>query len=385
MSPSSPLLPPAILALFAATLSCAPLHREESVAVPAVASIPVAPLTQANGAQGPARAPASAAAAPLTPAVATPNPTPTPTPNPPPTANPTPNQPPTAPDSPPTSSLEPLSDPPSPARVVLADEVPFRFLLHPRPDNASAAPDHVRTHSHRRGKTGNSSRPYHPAPGIVINVSDAEGGPAAAEWQRTARNAGYWPVRRCYEEGLRRDQTLSGRVLLDLSLSPGGIERAVPASATVRDESVALCVAREASHLPLASSAGPAQAKMEVTLSTGDEPVIVPPPAPHADQVREALRASWPAVERCYASELAKHPDLGGRLELRFRARGTGEVVEVAEEGESRFADVDVTRCVLGVYRSARLPAGRARSSRETSFAYAMHLEAAQNTSPAAK
>ena len=395
MSPSSRLSRCSLAACLAASLSCAPMRQEETVAVPSVASIPVAPLGTPSGLT-PAQPPSTT--------LATPTPTPTPTPEPdtgtgplnrtpePDTGTGTRNR---TPESDPAT--EPPSDPAVPTRVVLADEVPYRYLSHPRADGAPVERAHPR--SHRRGKPGASSRPYHPAPGIVIDVTDGGAGTAAdgtspaspgrgrdlAEWQRAARNAGYWPVRRCYEEGLRRDQTLSGRVSLDVALSPGGIERAVAASTTVHDESVTLCIAREASHLPLASNTGPAQARMDVTLATGDEPVLVPPPAPHADQVRDALRASWPAVERCYASELTKHPDLGGRLELRFRARGSGEIVEVAEEGERRFADVDVTRCVLGVYRAARLPLGRARTSRETSFAYAMHLESAQNTSPLAK
>jgi hypothetical protein len=99
-------------------------------------------------------------------------------------------------------------------------------------------------------------------------------------------------------------------------------------------------------------------------------------PVPHASELREALRASWPAVEECYSAGLAKHPDAGGDLELLFRTRSSGEIVEVVEDGDPRFADVDVTRCVLGVYRTARLPPGRVCTARETTFAYDMHFEA---------
>jgi len=81
-------------------------------------------------------------------------------------------------------------------------------------------------------------------------------------------------------------------------------------------------------------------------------------------------------VERCYASELSKRPGVGGRMELRFRGRSSGEIVEVTEEGEPRFADIDVTRCVLGVYRSTRLPPARVCTARETTFGYAIHFEA---------
>ena len=95
---------------------------------------------------------------------------------------------------------------------------------------------------------------------------------------------------------------------------------------------------------------------------------------PHADELRESLRASWPAVKQCYAGALAKHADDGGRLELHFHVKPSGEIAEVAE-GDTRFGDVEVTRCVLGVYRGAKLP-GVAHGSHDASFVYALHLEA---------
>jgi hypothetical protein len=45
-----------------------------------------------------------------------------------------------------------------------------------------------------------------------VDVADASGGASAAELQRVARNVGYWPFRHCYEEGLRRDQKMGGKV-----------------------------------------------------------------------------------------------------------------------------------------------------------------------------
>src|SRR5207237_2054183 len=117
---------------------------------------------------------------------------------------------------------------------------------------------------------------------------------------------------------------------------------------------------------------------------TGDEPVFAPPPLANAAPLREALRGSWNSVERCYADRLAKAPDVGGRMELHFRVQSSGEVAEVAE-GEPRFGDLEVTRCVLGVYRATRLPAevssrrGREHGSRSTAeFVYALHFEAGE-------
>jgi hypothetical protein len=264
----------------------------------------------------------------------------------------------------------------TPPHVVLVDELPFHAThTHAR---------EVSEHTHHGKRKGRHGRPFHPAPGIVVDVPEATGGVSAAERQRTGRSIGYWPFRHCYEEGLRRDQHLGGKVDLELAVAPGGaVDRAAITGATLHDESVVLCVAREAQHLALASGESPSSAKLELTLSTGDEPVPVPHAVPHADEVREALRASWPSVKQCYANEAAKHPDVGGRMELKFRVRPGGEVAEVAE-GDTRFGDIEVTRCVLGVYRSAKLP-GVAHGSHDASFVYAMHLEARPEQVTAAK
>jgi hypothetical protein len=277
--------------------------------------------------------------------------------------------------APPTPTAESAAAPPAPPassmHVVLADELPFRATHVPE----STAKAHSR---HGKKKHGRHGRPYHPAPGIVVDVSDAQGPVATADLQRAARNVGYWPFRRCYEEGLRRNQQLGGHVAVDLSMATaGGVAHAALAATgtTLHDESVALCVAREAAHLPLALPADAATtAKLDVTLSTGDEPVPMQRAAAHADTLREALRTSWPAAQQCYATGVAGRPDDGGRLELKFRIKPTGEIVEVAE-GDTRFADVDVTRCVLGAYRTAKLPA-IGHGSRETTFVYALHFEA---------
>ena len=316
-------------------------------AIPTVASIPVAPLA----AGPPGRPPAPAVVPDVGP----------------------PAQMPPATDSPPppeTMTAPVVPAPPPKPLVVLVDELPYRWAHLVSKEPA----DHTHASLAKRGRSARGG--YHAAPGIDIEATDSVGGIAAGDIQRAARAAGYWPIRRCYEEGLRRDQGLRGRVSLELAIAAAGaVERVAVASTTLADESVALCIGREASHLFFSPAESPTKANVDVSLSAGDEPVTVPRPVLHADELREALRGSWPAVEQCYASELSKHPGAGGRIELRFRVRSNGEIVEVAEDGEPRFADLDVTRCVLGVYRTARLPASRVCSTRETTFGYAMHLE----------
>jgi hypothetical protein len=255
-------------------------------------------------------------------------------------------------------------------RILLVDEGPFRG---PRP-HVRERTDPSRDAAMKRRHHG---RPFHPAPGIVVDVPGAEGGANAADLQRAARNLGYWPFRRCYEEGLRRDQRLSGKVFLDMTVAETGIVRsAAPSSTTLTDENVVMCVAREAQRLSFAATASETRARLSVTLWPGDEPVPVAYPAPHAAQLRDALRASWPALRRCYKDALAVQPDAGGPMDLHFRVGEGGEVLEVAEQGETRFAPADVTRCVLGVYRAATLPA-LGGGSGEIAFEYSLHFEAA--------
>jgi len=288
----------------------------------------------------------------------------------------------------PTTPLEPLPTPapaPAPAtpsatvaRVLMADELPF-FPVRLRAHDADRRrANHEATRESRDSEAKSSRhRPYHPAPGIIVDVTDAQGGIAAADLQRIARNADYWPFRECYEAALRADQRLSGKVSLELVVTPSGsVDRATVAASTLRDEIVGACVAREARHLALPATSAQTVAKVDVSLATGDEAVTTARPFANAESLRQALRTSWDGARQCYATGLATRPDAGGRLELRFRVHHDGEIFEVSEVGDHdvRFTDVDVARCVLGVYRTARLPP-LARASRERSFVYALHFE----------
>ena len=281
----------------------------------------------------------------------------------------------------------PATPPPAPAaapRVLLADELPYS-LAHLRAHDSKA--EHAEHHRSRERETAGTrsldhdragKRPYHPAPGIIVDVIAADGGSSAPDLQRAARNLAYWPFRQCYEEGLRRDPHLSGKVSLELAISPAGsVDRSVVTASTQRDEIVAACVAREAQHLALPAGATATTAKVDVSLALGDEPVPAGRAIPGAEAVREALRGPWDAVRRCYTTALASHPRIGGRMELHFRMKH-GEIVEVSEmsgaSDSERFGDVDVTRCVLGIYRTTRLPA---HGAHERSFVYALQFESA--------
>jgi hypothetical protein len=279
----------------------------------------------------------------------------------------------------PTPDPPPAARPPPPAaHVLMADELPF-FPVHLRARDADR---------HRAARDPNREtrdtdirsphrRPYHPAPGIIVDVIDAQGGVSAADLQRIARNADYWPFRECYEAGLRTDQRLAGKVSLEMVINPSGaVDRSTVAASTVRDEIVGACVAREARHISLPPTQTQTLAKVDVSLATGDEPVVTAKPYANAEGLREALHGPWDAARKCYATGLAARPDIGGRIELRFRVHHDGEIVEVAEisDHDVHFGDVDVARCVVGVYRSAKLPP-LPRASHERTFVYALHFE----------
>jgi hypothetical protein len=366
--PSRSLARPA--AVFAATalVLASTLAAATQPEVPPVASIPVAPLPKPKKvvvSPAPATPPATTTTTVVTTTVTTPS-----------LAAMS-----TEPDAPARGVPEAMPVAPGPVpppvatpRVLLVDEAPFK-VGHAR---ARELPEHE--HGRHGNKKGRHGRLFHPAPGIVVEVSNAQGGANAADLQKAARSVGYWPLRHCYEEGLRRNQQLGGSVSFEIGRQSGD-QAAQLTESTVHDQSVTLCVLREARHLQLPWGEGAeTTADVKVTLATGDEPVPTPHVVPHADELREALHASWPAVQQCYASELTKRPEAGGRMELKFRAKSSGEILEVSEE-EPRFGDVDVTRCVLGAYRTAKLP--HLHGSHAGTFVYALHFEAAAGNAPA--
>jgi hypothetical protein len=258
----------------------------------------------------------------------------------------------------------------APRRVLLVDEPPFRAVY------AHVVAPVSQAHAKKHGRHG---RPFHAAPRVVVDVPDADRDPAAAALQRAARNLAYWPFRTCFEEGLRRSPDLGGKVHLDLRATGGELTAADVGPSTLEDPIVAACVAREAAllHLP---GVGDGAATIDVTLGAGDDPVFAPPPVRNASSLRQALRAPWDAVQRCFAEGLASDPAAGGRMQLRFRVEPTGAVAEVSEI-DTRFRAIDVTRCVLGVYRTVNLPP-RVGSSGDETFVYALHFESGAQAAP---
>ncbi len=368
--PAAPTLAPPVASAAAPPAASAAAPPAASAAAPPAASAAAPPAASAATVDSAAVAPAAVATPPAAPEPAASS----------------------AAVAPPTTAPEPAApapQTPAPAaapRILIADELPY-LPGHLRARDGKPEHRHAHEAGHESAGREPGKRPYHPAPGIVVDVVAAEGGSAAADLQRVARNLGYWPFRQCYEDGLRRDPRISGRVSLELVISPGGaVDRSSITSATMRDEVVAACVAREAQRLALPAGESSTTAKVDVSLVLGDEPVPSGHPVPNAEKLRDALRGSWGAVRRCYAGAVASRPHVGGRMELRFHLRH-GEIVEVSEPGAGsesgpRFGDGDVTRCVLAVYRGVHLPAS-AHATHERSFVYALQLESTPSSSAA--
>lgn len=361
--PSRSLVRPAALAAVATSVLVAGVCPAKEPAVPPVSEIPVAPAPKPKKALPPLAAPAGSPSTTTTTVTTTTVTAPS-------LVAMTPEEAPGARGVPEAMPATPAAAPAAPTtnglRVVVVDQLPSK-TGHAR---ARELPEHDKSAHHP--KHGRHGRPFHPAPGIVVDVSTVQGGATSADLQRAARNVGYWPFRHCYEEGLQRNQQLSGSVRFGL-VRQSGVSTTQLVESTVKDESVTLCVLREARalDLPWATADVEAAADLKISLATGDEPVPTPHAVPHADELRDALRESLPAVQQCYAAGVAKHPDDGGRMELYFHERSDGALADVSED-EPRFGDVDVTRCVMGVYRTAKLP----KLHHMGSFVYPLHFEA---------
>jgi hypothetical protein len=251
--------------------------------------------------------------------------------------------------------------------IVIADALPSRSgALRNLPESFFSP-------AGRRGKRGHA---YHGAPRIVVDVPRASGAIAADALQRVARDLGYWPFRRCYEEALRRTPTVHGTVFLRMTVAAdGSVARIATAAAdadlrtgegqraaepaqdpVLSEPAVSGCVARETTGIAFEGGDAESEALLAVVLTPGDTPLPSAPATAGAGSLRDALRALWPAVGRCYEVGLERRPWLGGPMELRFEFEDDFSL-DVAEAG-TRFADGAVTDCVKDVYRSAHLPRG---------------------------
>jgi hypothetical protein len=220
-------------------------------------------------------------------------------------------------------------------------------------------------------RAGHHDRPYHPDPRVVIDVHDGKGATFAV-MQHTLRDLGYWPFRRCFEDGLRRDQDLGGRVSLVVSTDVPGQVGAEVTDATLGDVAVGACIAREARQIPFLTPDAPDTVRVDVTLGAGDEPVSITWPVAGASAIRPSLRAVWPALQECFTRGLEADPNAGGRVELVFSVDEQGQVDSVSPASPSA-AETRWIACVADAYRKASISLPDGSSLRR--FAYGLRFE----------
>jgi hypothetical protein len=254
-----------------------------------------------------------------------------------------------------------------PEDVVVTLEAPYPPGARPRPRTAVAASadDEIVARYNRGSGPATPDRPAHPAPRIRIDVVRTGSKTKSAELLRVARAKGYWPVRLCYEEGLRTSQRMHATLRFSIRVaSSGAVRETRTMHAGAAEKDVAVCVAKAIRKLSLAGPPrGTSTAVLEVSLWPGDTPVHVPTavePLPwSAGELDAVLGTRSSDIRRCYLDGLRRDAGLWGRIAMEAEIAADGSVTRV-HESESRFPDPDVAACVASAVKSIVLrPSGR--------------------------
>jgi hypothetical protein len=240
-----------------------------------------------------------------------------------------------------------------------------------------------------RWNVGGSSDPrlpssrvgFHPAPRVVVDISVRSGAqPKRAKSKKVfseaslvaqARNAGYWPFRLCFEDGLRKDPSLRGKTRVRFVVETSGhVKSERMAFTELKDHAVAKCLSARVRALHF--SPAPTKrvhADVTIDLGPGDAPL---PEADLADAenarasgesgkfdeavVSRALGDQLGRITACYEQGLGRDPKLWGRVAILMDVEADGRVRNVVEH-ESRFPDPTVLSCILDGIRGSLLPA----------------------------
>jgi len=289
----------------------------------------------------------------------------------------------------PTPAEAPTPPPLPEPRVQI--ERPYPLYQRPRPAGEVAAAVHDELLA--RWNVGGSSDPsypsnrpgFHPGTRVIVTASvpgariperppdDHRTGRPTPTLSRgaieaQARRDGYWPFRLCMEDGLRRQEDLAGKAVVDVSLGPGGrVTGARLVRGTLGDARVEGCVVAAANRLSFTPApARRLRVRLEIALAPGDAPVLhTGPPegwtatAPGSldlDATHRVLLSALPALHECHSAGLERDFGLWGRLQLRIDLDERGVPVRVTEE-ESRFPDPLTTRCACEALQRLALPA----------------------------
>jgi hypothetical protein len=184
--------------------------------------------------------------------------------------------------------------------------------------------------------------------------------------QAHLRKYGYWPYRLCFEEGLRKDQTLKGETLVRADVdSTGRIVSTRLLGTKLSIPNVAECLSRKTLALQVPPPGRALRVKVAIKLWPGDAPVpsIGPPDGIALENtgkvdiasVRTATSAATGDIAACYAAALERDAGLWGRIELRVDLDERGRARKVAEN-ESRFPAREVVSCAVGALQRVAFP-----------------------------
>lgn len=273
-----------------------------------------------------------------------------------------------------------------PARPIVTAERLYRVGMRPRADGpvqASVADEEVARWN--VGGTGDPNFPssrstFHPAPRVLVDIGIRSGSLPKRSKPKTvlsearlvaqARNAGYWPFRLCYEEGLHRDPSLRGKTRVRFTVESDGKVRSEKVAFTeLKDRSVGKCLAARVRtlrfspvpphriHADVTIDLNPGDAPLpdsELPRSTGTDSAAAHAKVDEANASR-ALAEQFPKVTDCYGSGLARDSKLWGRMALALDIDTEGRIQSAAEH-ESRFPDRAVLACVLDSLKDVRVP-----------------------------
>ncbi|HVJ16402.1 MAG TPA: AgmX/PglI C-terminal domain-containing protein [Polyangiaceae bacterium] len=216
---------------------------------------------------------------------------------------------------------------------------------------------------------------FHPAPRVVVTLEQLaprlKG--KLAPLQAHARRHGYWLIRACYEPGLRRQQSLSGKTRIRTTLGKAGsVLGARRLGGDLSDAEVRQCLVSALRKMRFPAPGRKVDADWEIAVYPGDAEV---PPAPVSAAAAEAkLPAPAAALEsalnglrseltRCLTDARARDRALWGRLAVELTLTASGSVSRVTEV-ETNFPHGLATACVERRLAVASFPAPTAAGAR---------------------
>lgn len=198
-----------------------------------------------------------------------------------------------------------------------------------------------------------------PAPKVTTSPESVSGHLPREVIQKVVR-ARMASFRACYEEGLKKNPKLAGRVVTRFVIDTSG---KVDSAAAIGDfdGDVKQCVAAAAKELTFPPpEGGPVTVAYPIVFSptggladdgpdTGAQSGRLPP-----EVIQKHVRQNNTVFRDCYVKGLAKDPKLRGRVSVRFVIGTEGRVTSASGTGD--IPDKDVITCVTDTVRTIQFP-----------------------------